>query len=238
VGDFSLFVDHVRQTDLLGAKLIRAPRTHDGILLRSGLLGEVTKSQLVSVATSFGIDTRIIRGIPYELNCSLPYLFSKGVSGVEAWWRIELAVAISSFISGWCFLYLPMLIGHVPETDNRPVDQASTDPRSLNRRPIPYEVWSRFARSAEAISIQRLLLHVLKAAHDKGVHGKVVLAAPLEFGGRLLIVRRPLSRMILMVNGDTSKFCNIEALVRGRLVAGWRATTREISPLGFGFWHY
>jgi hypothetical protein len=119
--------------------LVRAPRTHDGILLRSSRLHHTDRSKLIAFASNCGVPVRATGADPYELNCSAPYLYSKAVGRENLNSVIELAVAVTALSGGWCYLYLPFLLGCIPETDTADVtaaDSDSADPRSVNRRPI------------------------------------------------------------------------------------------------------
>ncbi len=225
---------HIDDTRDMEARLIRAPRTHDGILLRSGLLDKEASSLLVRKAAEFGISARVIGGEPYELNCSLPYLYGQGTNAPGQSARIEMAVAISAFVPGWCFLYLPALLNYIPERQ----PGYDHDPRSLNRQSMPRSAWRDFVRSHRGRSMRRLLAYLAKIRATATKSDTAEVRSPGCFGGRVLVVDRPTDRSMLIANMDTKRTVHIGALSRGSLAESWRASDQRLNPLGFGFWHY
>ena len=225
---------HLAHTTRLGVRVARAPRTHDGIMLRSRLLDPEARSALVDVAARFGIPVRKVEGEPYELNCALPDLLHRGTTPEGRWRRIEIAVAVSAFVSEWCFLYLPMLLDFVPDVDA----EADGDPRSSNRQPMPARVWRELAASERGESLRRLLAGLVRVhARSRGrVDARV--AAPEAFGGRVLTVDRRFERVLLVANLDLGRPVDVGGLVRGKLSSAWRASPTTLGPLGFGFWEY
>ncbi len=118
--------------------LIRAPRTHDGILLRSGNLPPNQVDKLVKWATSCEVPIRVANGIPYELNCSLPFLIQKAYpnnpSGI-----LEMILMLTGILNSIPYFYLPALVGFTPEISNTkvfPKRFPEDDPRTINRIPI------------------------------------------------------------------------------------------------------
>lgn len=124
---------HIQDTWNLNSKLIRAPRTHDGILLKTNRLALSDRNWLVDHADKNNIPIRTIENIPYELNCSLGHLLGSDHTNRSK--RIIICIAISIFSPGIPYLYLPAILGFVPEVFDIKFD----DPRSLNRIPIPIE---------------------------------------------------------------------------------------------------
>jgi sucrose phosphorylase len=220
---------HLRETAALQTNLIRSPRTHDGVLLRSGLLSEVDRVELVCRAEAWGIPARSINGGPYELNCSLPYLLGYGLSDELRWRRICAAAAISAFVPGWCWLYLPMLLDHIPERAGVP----TSDPRSLNRLPIPRSQWQAFEASGRRGSMRALL--AILAGLNSGPHA-AHLACPPEFNGSIIVVDRPTDAKRLVVNLGPEGQTAIKSLGHGRLLYPAGASEDWLEPFGFGIW--
>ena len=113
---------------------VRAPRTHDGILLRSKSISELERATLIEKFQQHGIQMRIEGGTPYEFNCSLPFLLDRCFSGYSSP-ALELVIAITCMSSGIAYLYLPMLVGFSPENEPCSIE-LDDDPRAMNRRPI------------------------------------------------------------------------------------------------------
>jgi hypothetical protein len=235
--DGKKFAEHVTATDRLGVTLIRYPRTHDGILLRSGFLPPDIRSGLVESVTNLGISCRIIDGGPYEFNCSLPYLLSLDRGRDVGWHRIELAVAISCFVSGWAFLFLPILLNFMPEMQTEDVEPRD-DPRYLNRLPVPLGVWRSAESSDRAESMWRLL-DVLAASRYMGSpRDRANVSAADGFDGHVILIDRPLQRVRLIANISSDSSAKIDPIASGALFAGWRASSDVLAPCGFGIWRY
>lgn len=129
--------DYLNGYSTLGRRLIRAPRTHDGILLKTTSLSADQVSRLAALAESLDLGLRTINGNPYELNCSLPHVFSKVAEDVFA--PVRMTVVLTAVIDGIPYLYLPYLLGFQPELGgcgpaSSRLDPA--DPRTLNRLPL------------------------------------------------------------------------------------------------------
>src|SRR5690606_19223699 len=106
-----LLVNHVESTRKSDRLIIRVPRTHDGILLRSKLLHEKHKSKLLNFAKENNLNVRISGGSPYELNCSAPFLYSLIAPNIKIENIILFTIAITGFMPGWCYFYLPYVMG-------------------------------------------------------------------------------------------------------------------------------
>ena len=225
---------HLAHTTRLAVRVARAPRTHDGIMLRSGLLDPEARSALVDLAGRFGIRARNVGGEPYELNCALPDLLHRGTTPEGRWRRIEIAVAVSAFVSEWCFLYLPMLLDFVPETNV----EADGDPRSVNRQSMPARVWRELATSKKGESLRRLLAYLVRVCASSRDRDDLHVAAPEGYGGRVLTVDRRAERVMLVANLDLERAVDVGGLARGKLSNAWRASATSLGPLGFGFWEY
>jgi hypothetical protein len=225
-------VDHINETALIPEDLIRAPRTHDGILMRSPLLADGVRDQLAAFAERCGIAVRVVDGVPYELNCSLPFLCSEGgerVDLVEA--RLEVALAISGFVSGWTYLYLPAIAGYSPEFDGTKDQEA--DPRALNRTPIPMSAWERFLGSSLRSTLVELAtvideFKVASVARDESERARAL-------SEEVLSIEYPKSRVRLCVNLNPDQETRID-FPSGRMLFGRRIVRGGLGPLGFGIW--
>lgn len=151
-GDVAILAEHLRATWSLPNVLLRAPRTHDGILLQCAYFSLRARDRLVRQARTFGIEDRIISGDPYELNASLPRLYAGGVGTAGRDARIQLAVAVAAFAPGIPYLYLPALLGFEPEAHW----EVEADPRALNRRPLRGEMATSITESAHSRSVADL----------------------------------------------------------------------------------
>jgi hypothetical protein len=232
--DASELIEHLEITAGLGRILIRAPRTHDGILLRSGLLGGPARSLLVRRAAAVGIKARIVDGEAYELNCSLPHLCGRDTDQEGRHRRLLIAVAISAFVPGWCFLYLPMLLDYEPELYRA----ADADPRSLNRTMMPGGYWRRVLATDYGASMH-CLLGYLASIHGTAVTGDEADVEPaVGQDGRVLVLDRTRVRLRLVANMDPHEEIDVSRFVRGALERGWHASERRLGRLGFGFWRY
>ncbi|WP_144118328.1 alpha-amylase family glycosyl hydrolase [Catellatospora sichuanensis] len=230
----SSFAEHLENTWHLPSVVVRAPRTHDGILLRSKLLSDRAKKSLLEAVAGHGVDVRVIDNDAYEVNSSLPYLCSLGtdIAGMRA--RIELCVAVSAFIPGWCCLYLPFVMGDLPEY--RAFGQS--DPRSLNRQPILDTARSEYVESGAMSSMYKLLESLNRVrGYFNGVDALTGDFVEVPAPG-LLLISRPHARLMLVANFDTSRAVSVERIVKGDLVVGRRAQGAEVLPLGFGIWRY
>jgi sucrose phosphorylase len=153
--DPNILVNHVLRTLLTGRTLIRAPRTHDGIYLRSKLLNPDTRNQIISFAQSKNIRLRTESGDLYELNCSAPYMYSLIASEVELSKAILFTVAVTGMMPGWSYFYLPYIMGHIPEIFAREEDLR--DPRAINRIPIPTSILEKYLGSPDQNKVFSLL---------------------------------------------------------------------------------
>jgi len=119
--------------------LIRAPRTHDGILLRSGNLKKNQVEKIISWANYLDVPVRKANDIPYELNCSLPFLI-KSVCPEYFEKMLETTIILTGILNSIPYFYLPYLVGFIPEEQDKPFALPSRfesdDPRTLNRIPF------------------------------------------------------------------------------------------------------
>jgi hypothetical protein len=225
-------IRHLQLTWDAGEKVLRAPRTHDGILLQSNQLSLQDRSLVVSAAHAFGLAVRDRNGSHYELNSSLPYLCKVGCSDKEMWQRLELAIAITAFIPGWCYLYLPALIGDIPESRSAPTE----DPRSRNRLDIPVTVQEGFVESSKLTSARSLLelLESLRSAMgpDSGL-GSICVIQP---NSGVIIVRRPSAGLVFCGNFLSDFMFKASCMRENSYVGGRTSTSKWVGPLGFGIW--
>lgn len=228
---------HIRRTWKLPTDPVRAPRTHDGILLRSANLSTDVKMSLVELAARFGISTRVIDDDPYELNSSLPHLYACGVGAVLLRKRIELAVAVTALVPGWSYLYLPYLVGDIPE--ERTTLGADEDPRSLNRQPIPKATLDTFLDSDAGKSMNELL-SLLATVHGKRSEARLraddAVTTP---NATTLSIRRGSPGFHLIANFSINATADVTAIgPRANFVVGRDCSRSRIGPLGFGLWRY
>jgi hypothetical protein len=179
----------------------------------------------------------------YELNCSLPYLFGQGVSVLNRHRRIEIAVAISCFVSGWAFLYLPMLLGFMPEEGFADAvanggEMDLEDPRTLNRTPMRPAIWRNAQRSSGWHSMRGLIEFMIEIRRARAVEGKAESILISGSTKNLLVIDRLSERLQLIVNVDSTRSEVVRTLCKGQLIEGRRANDESVGPLGFGFWCY
>lgn len=131
-------VEHLLKTSSFNRILIRAPRTHDGILLRGGNLTRNCIVTIENFAKLYNIPVRYTQGKIYELNCSLPYLYKKIYKDLKK--VLLMSIVFTGIIKSIPYYYLPYLLGAIPEEfseDERVPERFSVDdPRTLNRKPI------------------------------------------------------------------------------------------------------
>ena len=119
--------------------LVRAPRTHDGILLRTRNLTPNQIDRLIAEAGKIGISVREANGIPYELNCSMPFLLQQ-ISSSKFHTLLEMTIMITGILNSIPYFYFPYMVGYIPE-DHLGIDKLNKrfdkeDCRTLNRIPI------------------------------------------------------------------------------------------------------
>jgi len=102
-GDPAPLARHLARTASVPKICLRSPRNHDGLLLRSGLLAPLDRQRLIEAAAEYGIGARLSGGVPYELNCSAPFLYAQSNGRHRLSDVIELAVAITGMTHGGLF---------------------------------------------------------------------------------------------------------------------------------------
>ena len=129
---------HINETRSVKHRILRAPRTHDGFLMRSGNFENNFINTLSVILRSVSGNVREIDGKPYEVNSSLPYLLSVTGSVNQMWDKIRICIILTSLISDISYLYLPFITGFIPEKKYKP----TKDPRQLNRQPISIQYYN------------------------------------------------------------------------------------------------
>lgn len=230
----SEFAKHLERTWQIPQTLMRVPRTHDGILLRSKNLDPHVKSVLLCYAQRYNLSLRSVDGSPYELNSSFPYLCSLGVGPEQMRSRIDLAVAITGFLPGWSYFYLPALIGHIPERSVVPAD----DPRLLNRQRIPLAVANAYLQSNACSSTFDLLAWLAAMHKEYGEKEEFSVESVACIGSHLLSIKRASARIQLLANFDCTNSVSVANMTSGQWIGGHKSTADVVEPLGFGFWKY
>lgn len=159
-GQIEELAKHLFETSQLKRLLIRAPRTHDGILLRSGYLNENILQALIEFANMKGIAVRYAKENAYELNCSFPYL-SKHICEEEFYRILNMSIVFTGVLNSIPYYYLPYVLGEIPEENGNdqiiPDRFIKEDPRTLNRLPLRNKLRLYDTRKKELIEIfQRL----------------------------------------------------------------------------------
>lgn len=156
---------YLMQTSLEKRILIRAPRTHDGILLKSGNLTEECKAKIINYANNHGIAVRRANGSIYELNCSLPYLFYI-IYPKDVHKLVRMTIAFTGILNSIPYYYFPYMEGYIPEqgvgSDYISERFDKEDLRTMNRMPVPIE----FVHNHPAQKELRKLLDVLSEIHS------------------------------------------------------------------------
>lgn len=146
--------EYINQTASIDRILVRAPRTHDGILLRSGNFPQSDKNRIIADAERRGITVRRTDGDPYELNCSGTRYLQLIVGDDHVNAAIEMTSVVTIFSSDIAYFYLPYIVGHIPEESGQ--DRSDVDPRAVNRTPIPMDFLTRQATIEHIARLRRL----------------------------------------------------------------------------------
>jgi hypothetical protein len=216
---------HLAATQNADVPLLRAPRTHDGVLMRSKNLGEAQKRRLVDLANAEGLSVRVIDDDPYELNASFPRICAIRVSQPQTWQRLELAIALTCFLPGVAYLYLPMLLGYTPEYEASPTEHS--DPRVLNRLPMP-------TRYVDSLHREAAFSDLLDTVGWFSRQPRASLGAAQEIGVRstrsVLTVLLPKDDLAISLNLSTSEPAQVPS---GRPLHARRYADGHLGPLGF-----
>lgn len=163
-GNPTELITHLMKTNSLNRILIRAPRTHDGILLRGGNLTQTCIATIESFANRHNIPVRYTQGRIYEINCSLPYFYSKIYDDFSK--ILYMSIVFTGIMKSIPYYYLPYLIGFMPEEfseeENVPKRFSVDDPRTLNRRPI----WNIYEHDVSHIEMVSDIILKLNNLHN------------------------------------------------------------------------
>jgi hypothetical protein len=229
-GKTSHFSEHLRDTWTIPNTLIRAPRTHDGILMKSTRFSESARAELVSAAVERGIVPRLIGGIPYELNCSLPFLFGRDSSMELRNKRLQLAFTVAAFVPGICYLYLPALMGYEPEEAEA---KCLDEPRDLNRRPVPYNYSQEFLSSSYASSVRDVLEHLISLNINEGQPAERIDDRVEAIDGISLLMDRSDLGLTMIANFSTVHAIVVPPGITSRIIWERGLDRRMLAPLGF-----
>jgi len=199
-----ILASHVNRTLNTKKILIRAPRTHDGIYLRSGRLLGSDLTILTDFAQVNNMDLRIVNGHHYELNCSAPYLYMKIARNSCLSTIINFTIAVTGFMPGWSYYYLPYILGFIPESLHK--DSRDEDPRSLNRKKIPIEYVKQHVKSQQYSKLKRLLsiLGSIRKEQDNN------FTSIIETSKKLLIIITPDRKYKLIANFNDNNSYQID----------------------------
>lgn len=218
--------DYINRTAQITRPLVRAPRNHDGILLRSGNLNPRDKQEFLGHAKQLGVGVRYANGDAYELNCSGPYLV-RLVTGPEHYRAaIEVIAAVTILASDVPYFYFPFLVGYAPE-DSMARMAPDPDPRALNRRAVPVEFLSN---GPTALHVARLrdLFSLLVNFRDFELKRSFLTA---EAQGSCLRLHCRRSNVTLIANLGPG---SIECAHNGKtLIYGSRFDTTSLGPYGY-----
>lgn len=163
-GNPNELVEHLIKTISFNRILVRAPRTHDGILLRGGNLTLNCVVTIEKFAESHNIPVRYTQGKIYEINCSLPYLYKKIYNDSNK--VLFMSIVFTGIIKSIPYYYLPYLLGVIPEEFSEdeiiPERFSIDDPRTLNRRPI----WSFNDQDVSKIEMVSSIISKLNELHN------------------------------------------------------------------------
>ena len=229
--DVGEFIEHIKLT--WDESLIRAPRNHDGILLRSRNLSTSVKRWLFENLNDSNVNLRIIDNDPYEYNNSLPYLFSLGESDdIVVMHKIYLSIALSTIIPGWSYIYLPFLAKYIPENEC-PFEE---DPRLVNRNPMSYNYW-RFIADKYGSSIYSLLKSLSNIKNRLAPCGHLKEDSIYSPQNGVVVVHREDNNGVISFIGNlnSSVSVSISKLVSGDLLLGQQVSQTKLLPFGFGF---
>lgn len=225
---------HLVKTSTVPKVCLRAPRNHDGILLRSGLLEPSVLSRLVAALAKYGVGVRTIAGDPYEINCSAPFLYmlSGGRDLLYDW--IELAVAVTGMTPGWSYFYLPFLLGYIPEDDT--LTDAIDDPRALNRKHIPKSLKQDFLKSTRRTRLYELLTVLASLHGDPNKLPRFEKFNVSVYGDHLLSLITPDGQYRLLANFSNQQSAAFPLSLKGELIYANRCDEKTVAPVGYGIW--
>jgi hypothetical protein len=225
-------ISHIRRVQDMGLSVLRALRTHDGVLLKTSLLRARDRHALIKAFAEYNVPPRIVERRRYEFNCSFPHICSLGTDLNGMWRRIEMTLALTACLPGVCYVYLPILFGFKPEFDGS--QEPSSDPRMLNRGAMPTASVARAKLSPEHRSILtnlELLASIREQYSLERNDDDVSLASIGQHG---IIVSRASGRVVLVANLSREKSLRVPMSLGD--VSFGNVTKGRIPPLGFSLW--
>ena len=224
---------HVRRTLGLPCNFIRPPRTHDGILLQSDMLTSRELADLAKLCDHWKLPVRMVDGERYEINSSLPFICSLGVDKPTTWQRILLVVALTGFLPGIPYFYLPFILCDIPESRGLTL---GADPRSLNRTRLIGAYVKEFSQLKRSEELHALLcaINSTRALYsDKEFKAHVFSS---DVPDSVFAVTRGADCCLFACNLSSSRIAKVQLPKKMRLEWGSRATSHTLGPLGFGVW--
>ncbi len=226
--DPEILMRHIEQTKYDGRIIVRVPRTHDGILLRSKLLREYDKEKILNFADSKKIKIRIANGTPYELNCSAPYLYSLINPGINVYDTILFSIAVTGMMPGWSYFYLPYIMGYIPEIQTYLED--FTDPRALNRIQITKKYLDKYLNLNHRYEVYSLLSTLNKIHSSQDFQFKT----DYIINKQLLVITTIDGMYSLIANFDRSKKYQIpKKYSKGKILRQNKFIDSELDAFGF-----
>jgi hypothetical protein len=197
--------------------------------------------ELVRHAQRRGLAVRVADGDPYELNCSLPLFVSRVAGPDNVGSSIDALLALTAFLPGCAYLYLPILLDYIPEHFWRPpspgesgseVPAAGSDAvlRAPNRAPID----ARFVPQPSVAIRRRKLLEdflQLRAEWDTDFGQNESFSASASDNG-ILEVRNVRRGVSLWIN-FSHRALSLPPNTSRRSATGGNRDSRVINPLGF-----
>jgi len=223
---------HIKRTNDLPCEFIRPPRTHDGILLQSDLLTDDELDELQRICEEWDLPVRIVDGESYEINSSLPFICSLGVNKKETWQRILLVIALTGFLPGIPYFYLPFILCDIPEARSIELDN---DPRSLNRARLLISHIAKFTKSIRRGQLHTLLRNIDRARTLYPDNGSTTVLSS-DNADSVLVLTRDGDSCLFACNFSTRQDAMLKLSKKMKLIWGNRASNRTLGPLGFGFW--
>ncbi len=225
---------HVERTKNLPCSVIRPPRTHDGILLQSDLLTKAELAHISELTRDWQLPVRSANGEDYEINSSLPFICSLGVNDHDAWQRVLLIVALTVFIPGIPYFYLPFIVGDKPEDR---VSSDGDDPRTLNRTRINKNDLERFISSEKSSQLKSILEFSEVVNRMFSINEATQSKSPVDvIADRSKLVIKLDGCYLFMCNFSSSVTCDTGNTSNYNLAISFRHNVNTIEPLGFGVW--
>lgn len=173
-GETEILSRYLTQMSFLRRTLIRAPRTHDGILLKSNNITEVCKAKLVDFSKENGAKVRETQGNLYEINYSLPYLFYL-LCPTDVYKLVKFTMAFTGILNSIPYFYYPYILGFIPEIEdihNVPKRFDLNDPRTINRLPITQRFLTNHPSKMDIKNLLDILVEIRDSLEDEIISGK------------------------------------------------------------------